>query len=43
MVANTFLKCKHPFKFYKEKSKKQACNNLTSYKGKGPVKDSDKI
>lgn len=22
MVANTFLKCKHPFKFYKGKAKK---------------------
>lgn len=42
MVANTFLKCKHPFKFYKGKSKKQTCNNFRSYKAKSPVKGSDK-
>lgn len=42
MVANTFLKCKHPFKFYKGKAKKQTCNNFRSYKAKSPVKGSDK-
>lgn len=32
MVANTFLKCKHPLKFYKEKAKNKRATILEATK-----------